>query len=223
MTHPLALPFFDAIRALDVVQVRRLLQTEPRLAQEQEMGLTSPLVALYERAVSDSLTDEQARAMARDEIAMEQALLAAGAPIRGQNPRPAQALPGHWALLGAITHECFNRLEEEYSTPSEQAQRFEAWMARVPTEHQEGAITEVIHQWHQALEDRLPLNRAAELLGQQMLNIIETLGPPTRVYEGCEEQPMAGWIQTHLQVRARAEQGQRMFETQRPARGRPRT
>ena len=114
------------------------------------MGLVSPLIALYERPVPDNLTDEQAQAMARDEIAMEQALLAAGAPIRGQTPRPAQALPGYWALLGAITHECFNRLDEEYSTPGEQAQRFETWMAHVPPEHRE-RIFEKFHRVDEAL------------------------------------------------------------------------
>lgn len=212
-SHPLSIMFFEAVRRLDVARVRAFLQAAPELAQDRELGLVSPLMAVYERPISDDQTEDQQRTMARGEIDMEVLLLAHGAVVRDPSrPAPGSQM-GRWSLLANHLHECFNRLNEGISEVGDQARRFSAWLNHVPEKDRTEALRVVIHQWHRALCARSPLGPEDTDLGIRLLNQVETFRPPVGVYQTCEEDPMRTWVAERLMARDRARQAEQARPT----------
>jgi hypothetical protein len=209
--------FFQAIERLDVVAVQQALAAEPTLAQQRlhrNRG-KSPLIALFDVNKPEDLTPSAEQDWFRREAAMEEVLLAHGAPflheinaLRSHSSQPREA-KNKWWLFDNEIHECFNRVEED-ADPASQALRLRHWLRALPPQHRGEGVTQAATAWLKALHDRDPgagINPVVETLALRTLDVLfEFQVDPAVFANDTLSATTQDWVNQRLQAKARAEE-----------------
>lgn len=203
--------FFQALEDSAVDTVRALLAQTPALAQQRHRW-NSPLVVLFDRRLPDDLDDAEKDVWRHQGLALEQLLLAHGAPFVGEvnaqqrmhaHSDPNVAAQRTWWLLTSTIEECFWRVQDG-DAPDVQAQRFQVWLRALPEPHRTKGLTQAVKVWHttlQALRDNGEYNDALHQLSLRMLSEVLAFQPTPAIFKDVPaDSEAARWIQAHTRA-----------------------